>query len=340
MTSFGSLRRVACGFGLLVAATFAPLPASAYSNWFLFGDSLSDTGNNAIALGIDAGQVITDNTYIPTYPYASGRYSNSEVWTASFASSLGLGATASLAGGNIYAYGGARTRIVSPDGAPPLRDQVSMYLGDHGGVADSGALYVVAGGGNNARDTLEAIAGGAPILSAMLGGARQYATDVGRMVDQLQAAGAQHIVVWNTPDISRAPSVTAEGSLAVTLAGKVAGSMNHALDRRLAREDGVVVFDAFTLFDEWVDNGAAYGLVNTSDACGAIVGCDPSTYLFWDGVHPTSAGHALLADAMTDLVAPSGVVVPSVPVPEPATWWMLVAGLTLLTVLRRRLRSR
>lgn len=330
-----ALYRLSCALGLL-AALASPLPANAYSDWFVFGDSLSDTGNNAIAIGIDAGQVISGNSYVPTYPYASGRYSNGEVWTASFAASLGLGASASLAGGNIYAYGGARTRIVSPDGAPPLRDQVSIYLDAHGGVADPSALYVVAGGGNNARDTLDAIAGGAPILSTMLLEARRYAVDVGRMVDRLQAAGAEHIVVWNTPDISKAPAVVAEGSLAVILASKVAGGMNSALARRLDGEDGVAVFDAFTLFGEIVDNGGAYGLVNTSDACGAILGCDPSTYLFWDGIHPTSAGHALLAEAMTDFVASSAG--PTVPVPEPATLWMLGAGLLAIAWRRRAAR--
>lgn len=323
------LRRLlsVCGF---VAAAAAPLQAHAYNDWFVFGDSLSDTGNNAILLGIDAGQVIDGNSYIPTYPYASGRYSNSEVWTASFAASLGLQATASLAGGNIYAYGGARTRVVSPDGIPPLRDQVKDYLGDHGGVADGGALYVIAGGGNNARDTLEAIATGeVPILSTIFVEANRYATDVGRMVDRLQAAGAEHIVVWNTPDISRAPSVVAEGDLAVGLAAKVAGSMNSALSKRLASEEGVVVFDTYALFDQIIDHGADYGLVNTSDACGAIVGCDPSTFLFWDGIHPTSAGHRLLADAMLEVT----------PVPEPTTAWLLAAGLGVLWMRRRGARD-
>lgn len=327
------LRRMLCAASLIAAAA-APLPASAYSQWFLFGDSLSDSGNNAIALGIDAGQVITGNSYIPTYPYASGRYSNGEVWTASFAASLGLGATASLAGGNIYAYGGARTRIVSPDGAPPLREQASTYLADHGRVADPDALYVVAGGGNNARDTLDAIAAGAPIFKTMAVEARHYAADVGRMVDQLQAAGAQHIVVWNTPDLAKAPAVIAEGSLATTLAGKVAGKMNDALARRLAGEQGVVTFDAFATFDRIIDHGADYGLGNTSDACGAIVGCNPSTYMFWDGIHPTSAGHALLSTAMLDALGQT-----TAPVPEPSTTAMLGAGLGVLVVLARR-RSR
>lgn len=311
------LRRM-LGIVGLVAAAAAPLSAHAYKDWFVFGDSLSDSGNNAIFLGIDAGQVIDGNSYIPTYPYASGRYSNGEVWTASFAATLGLEAKASLSGGNIYAYGGARTRVVSPDGAPPLRDQVKTFLGDHGGAADAGALYVIAGGGNNARDTLEAIASGeVPIVRTMLGEAVRYAADVGRMVDQLQAAGAEHIVVWNTPDLSRAPAVIAEGSLAVGLAAKVAGSMNSALSRRLDGEEGVVIFDTYTLFGEIVDHGADYGLVDTSNACGAIVGCDPSTYLFWDGIHPTSAGHQLLADAMLDVT----------PVPEPAMVWLFGIGL-------------
>lgn len=322
------LRTLVGAIGLVVAM-IVPLQAHAYKSWFVFGDSLSDTGNNAILVGTDPGQVIDGNTYIPTYPYASGRYSNGEVWTASFAASIGMDAKASLAGGNIYAYGGARTRVVSPDGIPPLRDQVTDYLGDHGGAAYANALYVIAGGGNNARDTLDAIGTGeVPILRTMLVEAHRYATDVGRMVDRLQAAGAEHIVVWNTPDISRAPAVIAGGDLAVGLAAKVAGSMNSALSKRLDGEEGVVIFDTYTLFGQIVDHGADYGLANTSDACGAIVGCDPSTYLFWDGIHPTSAGHQLLADAMLEVT----------PVPEPTIAWLFGAGLGVLWLRRRGAR--
>lgn len=292
---------------LMVRLAFAfsallPLSASAFSGLYIFGDSLSDTGNNAILLGIDAGQVITGNDYVPTNPYASGRYSNGEIWTSGFAAAIGAPGLASLSGGNIYAYGSARTRTVAAEGQPPLRAQVSTFLGAVGGVADSGALYVVAGGGNNARDTLEAVAGGAPLLRTVLGNARSYAQDVKIMVGRLKAAGAQQIVVWNTPDIAVAPSVRFFGSEAVFLAGVVTKAMNKALADTLAGETGVTVFDTFALFDRVVANPADYGLDNVTDACGAIAGCDPSKYLFWDGVHPTSAGHKIILDGMRALV--------------------------------------
>jgi outer membrane lipase/esterase len=283
-----------------VATALAAWPASAggFSAFYLFGDSLSDSGNNAIFLGVDAGQVITGNDYIPTQPYASGRYSNAEAWTASFGAGIAQPATASLSGGNIYAYGGARTRIVGPDGTPALRTQVSTYLAAVGGVADKDALYVIEGGGNNARDTLESIAAGAPLLATVAADSLRYGVDVKLMVERLRSAGAEHIVVWNTPDLAIAPAIISAGSEAVALAGVVTQKMNGALARALAGTPGVTIFDAFGLFDLVVAHPADYGLVNVTDACGAVPGCDASTYLFWDGIHPTSAGHGIISDAM------------------------------------------
>jgi outer membrane lipase/esterase len=294
MQGFSSLRRLLIG-ALAVLLMSVLTPAHAYKGLFIFGDSLSDTGNNAIFLGaID--QVITGNSYIPDNPYLpSGRYSNSEVWTAQFAAGIGQAVSASLAGGNVYAYGGARTRDASPSNVPPLREQVKTYLQGAGWVADPEALYVIAGGGNNARDTLDALNTGAPLLKTVASGALRFGSDVQWMVKRLQAAGAKHIVVWNVPDLAVAPAVIAEGPDAVTAAGLVVKSMNSQLAARLKDETGVAVFDVFTLFDQVVQDKDTYLLDNVTDACGAIAGCDPSKYLFWDGIHPTSAGHAIIA---------------------------------------------
>ncbi len=317
-----NLSRTARLLLLLAATVAAPLSASAYSNVVIFGDSLSDSGNNALVIGTDPGQVITGNSYVPTFPYASGTYSNGAVWATSFAASLGLSAGPSLAGGSNHAYGGAQTRgEIFP---PSLRSQVSSYLGTQpSGASDT--LYVIAGGGNNGRAALEAISEGARPLLTIARTARRYANDVGIMVDQLQAIGAQNIVVWNTPDLGLAPAVTALGSEAATLGTAVADAMNSALAQRMAGEQGVKTFDVFGLLNDAVANPASFGFGNVTDACGAVLGCDPDSYLFWDGIHPTSGGHALVAQAMLAAV-----------VPEPGSAWLIVAGLAGLFVWQRR----
>jgi outer membrane lipase/esterase len=310
---------------IAAAAVLLAGPASAYSGLFVFGDSLSDGGNVAALIGADPGQVISGNDYVPSRPYASGTFSNGPTWVDGLASALGVSAGPSLLGGSNYAFGGAQTRDES-GGSPSLLSQLGMYFDATDGVASADALYVLAGGGNNARAALEAIGfGGAPLVRTTLITAISYARDVGQMVDQLQAAGATDIIVWNTPNLGLTPAVMSQGPEASFLGQVVASAMNNALARRLADETGVRIFDVFGLVGSAVADPSAYGLVNVSDACGApSLGCDAATALFWDGIHPTATGQALIADAMI-----------AVAVPEPGTWAMFAAG-GLLLVLRRR----
>jgi phospholipase/lecithinase/hemolysin len=140
-----------------------------YSSLFVFGDSLSDSGNNAIALAPGVTPVpISGNSFIPTFPYASGHYTNDQVWAQILATSLGLSANPSLAGGTNYAFGGAETGPLTPNPfpgglvnpfPPSLQTQVAFFLAQRGPMIPSNALYVVEGGGQNARDALAAIAG-------------------------------------------------------------------------------------------------------------------------------------------------------------------------------------
>ncbi len=198
----------------LVAVALASPPAAAgpYTSLVIFGDSLSDNGNNALTIGTQAGQPIT-NTYVPTFPYAiSGVYSNGPVWATDAALQLGVTLTPSKLGGTDFAYGGATTGPAVSGFPFSLLTQANQYLAATGNVASPTSLYVIEGGGNNVRAALAAIAGGAPIDSTVLATAVAYAANVGSIVNSLQAAGAQHIVVWDTPNVGAAPATLASGA--------------------------------------------------------------------------------------------------------------------------------
>ncbi len=283
-----------------LAACVSAASAAGPAGIFIFGDSLSDSGNDALVIGANPGQVISDNSYIPDQPYASGQFSNGDVWAKAFTGALGFAAAGmpSLAGGGNFAFGGAR---VSTNGAglpPSLSTQAEMFLDAMGSTAPGDFLYVVEGGGNDARDTLAAAAASADPGAVIAAAAAGYAQSVGDIVDRLQSAGARQFVVWDVPNLGLAPAVTTLGAGAAFLASQVALAMNSALSSRLSFEAGVSIFDAYGLFNAIAEDPAAHGLGNVSDACGAIAGCDPSTFLFWDGIHPTSAGHELLAQGM------------------------------------------
>ena len=323
----------------------ASLAIPAYSSLVVFGDSLSDSGNNSLhpLIGSAPLQIISGNGYVPAQTYASGTYSNGPVWATQFASMLGLSAGPSLAGGTNYAYGGAVTgvdQILHPSfpqfPLPGLKTQANTFLAAPGPVDISSALFVVAGGGNNARATFASQltqTNTFSLLTAVTNAADAYANDVGTIVDQLQAGGAQNIIVWNTPDLGLAPAIKQFSTTGTFLSGSQLGSLvsttnNGALDLRLAGEAGVQVFDLYGL----VALASANGFTNTTDACGAAANSEVcpniATALFWDGIHPTTAAHGLIAQQMFALTAP---------VPEPSTYAMLFVGLLVITsVVRRR----
>jgi outer membrane lipase/esterase len=318
---------------LVVAASLAALSHAsvAFGGLFVFGDSLSDSGNDALAIGANAAQVITGNTYIPSQPYASGQFTNGDVWVKDFAALIGLApfGQPSLAGGGNFAFGGARVATDGPGLAPSLAAQTGMFLSARSGVAPSDALYVLEGGGNDARDALVAAAGSLDPASVIGAAALSFAASTGALIDQLQSAGAQRIVVWDVPDLGKAPAVTALGAGASFLASTIASAMNTALFARLAIEaPGVSLFDVFALNDAIVADPAAFGFVNVTDACGAPSNaCDPATAASWDGIHPTAAAHALIAEQFAAAV------------PEPAEYALMASGLALVGWCARRRRG-
>jgi outer membrane lipase/esterase len=296
-----------------------------FSSLYVFGDSLSDSGNNWLSFGGLTGPNPSSATFIPTFPYSpSHTYSNGNTWVSTFASGLGLpaGAAPSVGGGGNYAYGGAVTTGGSAF-PPSLQSQVATYL-TASPVAPAGALYVVAGGGNDARAVGTAVAGGADLVSTTLAGAATYASSTLGIVNSLKAAGATNIIVWNVPDLGKTPA-SGSGVGATAAAGSfIAGTFNSALNTALAGS-GVTVFDTYGLIDAVVANPALYGFGNVTQACGfAGNGCSASNALFWDGIHPTAFAQAFIGGRMLAAV------------PEPGTYLLFIAGLAGVGALARR----
>jgi len=322
------------GWVFVLVCLVSPSGAFAgYSDLFVFGDSLSDSGNNAVVLAPNVTPVpISGNSFIPTFPYASGHYTNGLVWAQTFAPALGLTANALLLGGTDYAFGGARTGPLTPTPLPggllspfppSLETQVAFFLLQRANVAPSNALYVVAGGGNNARDALVAAAGCGGNLACIAGiiqsAALTYAGDIATIDAELEVAGARKIVVWDVPDIGDTPAVRAAGASAAALGTLIAASMNAALLGAIASDPDVQLFDLFGLVDAIVASPGAFGLTDVTNACAQFVTCDPSKFLFWDGIHPTSAGQLIISNALLAQV------------PAPATLVLLAVGLVGLT---------
>jgi outer membrane lipase/esterase len=317
--------------GWLLAVVLQILPSTAYAGYsslYVFGDSLSDSGNNAIVLAPNVTPVpISGNSFIPTYPYASGTYSNGLIWAQTLASMLGLSANPSLLGGTDYAFGGAQTGSgLSP---PGLETQAALFLSAQGGIAPGNALYVVEGGGEDVLHALAAIpgCGGNPVcVNAIIGSTvASFAGNIDDIVLQLEQAEASNIVVWNVPDLGDAPALRALG--ASPLGTMIASSMNGALLNAIGGDPDVKLFDAFGLLDDVVANPSAFGLSNVTDACAQFISCDAAQYLFWDGIHPTSAVDPIIGDAILALVGE---------VPEPSTFILLGIALTALGFARRR----
>jgi outer membrane lipase/esterase len=311
---------------LLVVGAFlgAPLPSQAqqFSRVVVFGDSLSDAGYFRPVLAA-AGVP-------PSLLPILGRFTTAPgpVWSELVAAYYGSPTGPSnVNSGNIFAQGGARVAASStstPTGAAqrPVTTQVTEYLTRTGGTADPNALYAIWAGANDVFQTLGAVSAGA-ITSDQASAAIQGAAGAEiQQIARLQAAGARYIVVLGLPNIGATPALRASGPTASAGATQLAGGFNLALFAGLAQNNiHVIPVDAFTFFNEIAANPSAYGFTNsTSTACGAFppfssgpdaLFCPPNvwatpnanqTYLFADGVHPTTASHAIIAQFVEAMI--------------------------------------
>lgn len=148
------------------------------------------------------------------------------------------------------------------------------------------------------------------------------ATELG-MIDQLGKAGARYVMVFNLPNIGATPEAMAQGATASAQLTGLTLTFNNTLNTGLAKAGvNIIPVNTFALLSELIADPSRYGFTNvTQPACtGSSFGCLPAgtpgatstyqpgtenTYLFADGVHPTTATHAMLAQyAESIIIAP------------------------------------
>lgn len=299
----------------LALVLWSPAPAAGQpvpGQIVVFGDSLSDPGN-AFAFVRESAtppDYTLDAFLVPDAPYARGGHhlTNGATWIEQLARPLGLARNVRPAflGANPYAMNFAiATGRARDDGVNPnLAVQVGAFLQKTGGLAPADALYVVQVGGNDVRDALFLAAGGGnpvPLLQAA-------AASIAANIAALHAAGARHFLVWNVPDVGLTPALAI---LDAQIPGAAAGAtfltqtfkalLAAALAPLLPLQGiSLVPFDAFALISTIHANPAQFGLTNVTDACltpnvPPFTCNNPDEYLFWDGIHPTRAVHAIVA---------------------------------------------
>ncbi len=283
--------------------------AQSFSDVVVFGDSLSDSGNAALANGLPAGNSFTTNP--------------DPVWAEIVAGAFGASGSNSLAGGPNYAFAGACVNPATPctqDVVPTVAEQIGMHLSARGGSLDPGALYALWGGANDVADS--AVNDTPNALGHVLAAADATVAQVRR----LREAGARIVVVSNVPDISLTPYAVNLGPLVQGALGALAGEYNRKLDAGIREgENGVVPVNLHALVREIAANPGAYGFTSvTGTACGApnassavSILCGPEgspspvtyapganqTHLFADRSHPSGAGHAMMASLVTSALA-------------------------------------
>lgn len=329
-------RSLLAGTAFVLATVSASVTAGPFSNIYFFGDSLSDNGNDFVLSS-------TLHASDPTFPIVpapagyndSGRFSNGPVYSEQLAGRLGFDLRPSLLGGTNYAYGGARSSSVVVPGSLSFAQQVEQYVGA-AGPGEPDALYVIFIGSNDVEDILSGAPPGPTIANAI--------GRIGTAIEMLSAEGAAHFLIPNVADLGLVPITTGNGAIPRDpLATAASAAFNDALAALLdsfAMLD-ITAFDTFALLNDAVANPARYGLTDVQHRCQREIGVgadgqplyeilctdeEAATRLFWDGFHPTTAGHRALA----------GALFAALEVPEPDTLALLVGAVLILAGASRR----
>lgn len=301
-----------------------------YTSYWALGDSLTDNGNLfAIA-----------PTAIPSPPYFGGRVSSGPTYAEYLAADFAAQGKPT----DNLAYAGA-TAVTNGDPIPDLAAQAFAPIPIY---ADGGAGLVSRMAQFGSRPLVSLFFGSNDVLGALGRGenpvdaATAAAQAVLNSIAGLSTVGIGDFLVLGLPDFALTPRLNGQPAPVQALASAAARTFDATIAGGLGALPGSVTVtqvDVFSALRDIVGDPDPLGLTNTGDACltfgvdsdgnPAITGlcANPSTYVFFDEIHPTGTVHVALADTVRAAVTP---------VPLPAAGWALLAGLGGLVALGPR----
>lgn len=284
-----------CLSAILAITPGGALHAQNVSALYVFGDSLSDTGNlfriTSLLNRVDSSIPITP----PDPPYADGRFSNGPLYIEGLARLLGVryDQDDSFAIGGTLANGDSTADELADLGA-----QVDGFL-QLGGDVDPDAVYVVFSGSNDYLRSVQSVTDVAAL-------ANNTVISIADAVRDLAQAGARWFLVPNLPSLGDTPRArTTRRVVELNAASNAHNERLVSAMQSLRGELGVAigVADTQSLFDEALTNPTNFGFTNTTEPCyvsavatgACITAAAADASVFFDDLHPTRTAHAALA---------------------------------------------
>ncbi len=296
--------RRACLAALLALNISSAFAAPGYDHLYAFGDSYSDNGAGEHLTRSLSTQKVKDAQVLPGSLYWQGRWSNGPTAVENLAQAMKVPLTD-------YAIGGAK----SGDGnyyawmAPSRNTGVFGQIAEHLHAAkkhkaDPNALYFIF---ISANDFFEWADFSHPESIDVLG--QNSVANIQKATELLITAGAKHVMVVGSTDLSHVPAVVQGNQV------QNAAAYQQILQQKLpevlatlskAQRVDIVYFDHLAFSNKIRSAPEVAGFKDLDAPCQPTypdvkpVCASPDTHYYWDEWHPTRKVHSLAAAAMLE----------------------------------------
>lgn len=269
----------ACGGGSKTVSSLSP------SRVIVFGDATADVGQNA-------GKVFSVND------------GSNTPWVKALAVSYGVTLTASVTGGQGWAYGGAR--VSTAGAAPSVAQQIDAFFAA-GNAIGANDLVVVSAGLTDITFQADAVAAGTPSAAVGVNNVKAAAVALGGQVKRLKDAGAKYISTVGVYSLSTSPYATATAVLSNKSAflATATNEFNVAYQIEMVRLGSVVLYTAPGLpggFSNYTTavctTASALDCTTTTLITTIPAGLTYNSYAFADDRHMTPSGQASFASTV------------------------------------------